>query len=78
MFLPLANGEKLLLVIRLTCSVESGFPGACRQKETTTLKHCLGLQMFLIWNFPLTTRVLHYLFLIKEHVNEYTGLTMSE
>ena len=75
-FLPLPNGKKLLLITQAhLLGLEWILPGAWSQKETTTLKHGLGFQMFLILNFPVTTRVLNF---FKGHMNEYTGLIMSE
>lgn len=57
MFLPLPNRNKLLLVIWVyLLGQEWIFPGAWSQENTTILKYCLGLQMFLVLNFPLTTR----------------------
>lgn len=62
MIWPLANGKRLLLVVQAyLLGLEWIFPGAWNQEATTTLKHCLGLQMFLIWNFPLTATLLNLL-----------------
>lgn len=61
MFLPLPSGKKLLLVIHAyLLGLQRIFLRAWCQKEITTLKQRLGLQMFLILNFSLTTTTLNF------------------
>lgn len=55
---PLPNAKRLPLVPQAyLLGLEWILPGAWNQGAATTLKHCLGPQMFLICNFPLTATV---------------------
>lgn len=75
MFLTLAIGKKNCFWSSLLSHLvwNDFFPGAWSQRETTTLKHCLRLQMFLTLTFPVTTKVL--IFFQKEHMNEWVRRT---